>query len=344
MDSVNFNTLVGCPRGVVFLGTFFCHFFFVYYCIMTKDADFSLVVDVLQDIFGEPHNHNDYRGQISFDCPVCSDMKGLDDGDGKGNLEINYMNYVYKCWSCAETENTKGHLNRLVRKYASPRQLKQFKLYTPEDLVKVVDKRDTIVRLPYEFVEFSKSSEGRQMTHKFREAFNYLKSRNITKEMIIKHRMGYCDSGPYENRIIIPSYDNKGYVNFFVARSFLSWTRMKYKNPQADKDSLIWNEHMVDWTKPVYLVEGVFDGLFLDNSIPMLGKFITEHLFMTLYGKAKKVVIVLDGDAWNDTEKLYHRMNAGKLLGKIWVMKLPMDRDIADMQGDLSEFKEIQLD
>jgi|TARA_R110001599_G_C12026157_1_gene639540 hypothetical protein len=119
---------------------------------------------------------------------------------------------------------------------------------------------------------------------------------------------------------------------------------MKYKNPQADKDSLIWNEHMVDWTKPVYLVEGVFDGLFLDNSIPMLGKFITEHLFMTLYGKAKKVVIVLDGDAWNDTEKLYHRMNAGKLLGKIWVMKLPMDRDIADMQGDLSEFKEIQLD
>jgi hypothetical protein len=37
-------------------------------------------------------------------------------------------------------------------------------------------------------------------------------------------------------------------------------------------------------------------------------------------------------------------MNAGKLLGKIWVMKLPMDRDIADMQGDLSEFKEIQLD
>jgi hypothetical protein len=29
-------------------------------------------------------------GQIAFDCPVCSGEKGLIDGDGKGNLEINY--------------------------------------------------------------------------------------------------------------------------------------------------------------------------------------------------------------------------------------------------------------
>ena len=54
-------------------------------------ADLDLIVDVLQDIFGEWKNHNPNSGQISFDCPTCSfDIKGLEGGDGKGNLEINY--------------------------------------------------------------------------------------------------------------------------------------------------------------------------------------------------------------------------------------------------------------
>ena len=49
--------------------------------------DESLVVDILENIFGEPRNHNHGRGQISFDCPVCShEIKGLEKGDGKGPM------------------------------------------------------------------------------------------------------------------------------------------------------------------------------------------------------------------------------------------------------------------
>ena len=51
----------------------------------------ELIVELLTDILGNPKNHYYNKGQISFDCPVCSDMKGLDSGDGKGNLEVNYM-------------------------------------------------------------------------------------------------------------------------------------------------------------------------------------------------------------------------------------------------------------
>ena len=47
---------------------------------------------------------------------------------------------------------------------------------------------------------------------------------------------------------------------------------MKYKNPTAAKDEIIFNESRIDWFKDVYLVEGAFDGFFLDNSIVMLGK------------------------------------------------------------------------
>ena len=98
-------------------------------------------------------------------------------------------------------------------------------------------------------------------------------------------------------------------------------TKMKYKNPESKKEEIIWNEHLIDWDNTIYLVEGVFDSIFLPNSIPMLGKKMSEKLFEKLYNRAKKIVIVLDGDAWQDAENLYHKLNGGRLFGKIWIVK-----------------------
>lgn len=313
--------------------------------MMTQEVDFIPLVDVLQDIFGESRSHNDVRGQITFDCPVCShDIKELDEGDGKGNLEINYKMFVFKCWVCSETHHTHGHLNKLVFKYGNSRQIRDFKLYTPDEFVSRSNITYKKIRLPKEFVSFSDAGYGRKLTHKYKQAYNYLKSRNINDSMIKKFNIGYCDEGMYENRIIIPSYDEYDDINYFVARSYLNYSKRKYMNPQADKETLIWNEHLIDWDKPIYLVEGVFDSIFLENSIPMLGKFITNNLFEKVYDNAKKVTIVLDSDAWSDTEKLYHRLNVGRLMSKVWAIRIEGDSDIADLQGDLSEYEEIQLD
>jgi hypothetical protein len=119
---------------------------------------------------------------------------------------------------------------------------------------------------------------------------------------------------------------------------------MKYKNPDIPKETIIWNEKLVDWSKTVYLVEGAFDSIFLDNSIPMLGKYISDLLFDKVYDKAESVCIVLDGDAWNDAERLYHKINCGRLMGKTYIVKLPMDKDIADLQGNLSDYPQFKLD
>jgi hypothetical protein len=56
------------------------------------------------------------------------------------------------------------------------------------------------------------------------------------------------------------------------------------------------------------------------------------------------ITIILDGDAWDDTEKLYHKINCGKLMGKVYVVKLPKDKDIADLQGNLEGYEEYKLD
>jgi DNA primase len=313
--------------------------------MVTHDVDYSPVVEILEDIFGDHRLHNEYRGQISFDCPVCSyDIKGLDHGDGKGNIEINYKQNVYKCWVCAETHETHGSIYKLVKKYGNPRQYKKFQLLKPDDEDNPFKPTYHRVRLPKEFISFKDASLGLKLTPQFKQAFNYIKKRNITDEMIIKYNIGFCHDGEYSNRIIIPSYDSEDEINYFIARSYLVKTKMKYKNPQVDKESLIWNEHIINWDIPVYIVEGAFDSVFLNNSIPMLGKFMTKKLYNTLYDNAKKVIIVLDGDAWEDAVKLYHKLNCGKLMGKIWIVKLPIDKDIADLEGDLSQYEIKQLD
>jgi hypothetical protein len=76
----------------------------------------------------------------------------------------------------------------------------------------------------------------------------------------------------------------------------------------------------------------------------MLGKFMTDKLFKKLYTNAKKIIIVLDGDAYEDAVKLYHKINCGKLMGKVWIVELPKDKDIADLQGDITKHNIKQID
>lgn len=312
---------------------------------MNKGIEFEPIIEILEDIFGDYKLHSDYKGQISFDCPVCSyDIKQLDHGDGKGNLEINYKRGVYKCWSCAETHDTHGSIYKLVKKYGSPRQNKKFLLLMPEEVdeVKRVYKK---VYLPKEFISFKNVSQGLKLTPQFKQAWNYIKKRNITDEMIEKFNIGFCYTGLYENRIIIPSYDTELMLNYFIARSYLTKTKLKYKNPEVQKEIIIWNEHLINWEERLYIVEGAFDSIFVPNSIPMLGKFMSDNLFKTIYTKAKKdIVIVLDPDAWNDATRLYHKMNCGKLMGRVFIVKLEGNEDIADLKGDLSNYEIKQID
>ena len=71
---------------------------------------------------------------------------------------------------------------------------------------------------------------------------------------------------------------------------------------------------------------------------------MSDLLFDRLYNNANKITIILDGDAWADAEKLYYKLNGGKLFGKIWVAKLPIDKDIAELCGNLNEYKPFQID
>jgi DNA primase len=287
------------------------------------------LVELLEEVLGDHGLHYPNRGQISFNCPVC------DDGRNKHNLEVNYIDNVYKCWACGDSENTHGALGRIFDKYGNKKQKKLYNVLKPETVIKRERKKKTL-KLPESFTLFKDSSPVYPVR---RQAINYLKSRGITDEMIERFGIGFCDKGDHVGRIVIPSYNKKGELNYYIARSWNPTSKAKYKNPEAEKDKIIFWENLIDWKKDVYLVEGAFDGLFLDNPIPMLGKHMSELLFETIYKNAKaNVIICLDGDAWQNAVKLYHELNGGELYQKIKILKLPMDQDVCDLKGHIDPY------
>jgi len=289
----------------------------------------EVIVELLRDILGKERHHYSNKGQISFNCPHC------DEGQNKGNLEINYYKFVYKCWSCAETNNTQGPLGKLIDDLGNKKQKKIFNLLKPEeDEIKEVKKPK--VKLPEGFVKFQDSNPIYPI---YKQAMNYLKGRGITMDIIEKYQIGFCDKGTHSGRIVIPSFDIDGELNYYIARSWDIHSKSKYKNPEAQKDIIIFNENLIDWEKDIFLVEGAFDSIFLDNSIPMLGKHLSQHLFQTLYDKAKSnIIISLDGDAWRSAVKLYNELNGGELYNRIKIVKLPIDKDVCDLKGNINEY------
>jgi hypothetical protein len=165
------------------------------------------------------------------------------------------------------------------------------------------------VSLPDEYIPFS-SIDLDNPDHLV--PYNYLIfDRKINRDLILKHRLGFCLEGKYRNRIIIPSYDKNGMLNYFVARTWIDKYKPSYLNPKIDKSKFIYNEGFINWDAPVYLVEGGFDELsFPVNTIPLLGKVIGEKLFYVLKDKKPEIIIILDPDAINDAIKLYNQLQS----------------------------------
>jgi DNA primase len=286
----------------------------------------ELVVDILCDVLGTIKKHDESKGEIAFDCPTCSEEKGLYDGDGKGNLEVNYHTGVFQCWSCSQVYNTKGTIRKLFKLFGNKTHQKRYELLIPEENYADKKEKEKISGLDKNFISLV-NGNGRE----YSRAIKYLENRNIGEDIIKKFDFHYVIEGEYKGRIVVPSLSLNKEYNYYVTRTFCN-QRPKYLNPEADKNILIFNEGRISWDSTIYLVEGVFDHIVVPNSIPLLGKMVSEHLHEQLQLKCSaNVVICLDDDAWNDTIKLYKKLNSGKLYDRVRVVKMPKGYDLSEM-------------
>lgn len=286
-----------------------------------------LLVDILEGLFGEHRKHNEETGQAAFDCPACSEEKGLTNGDGKGNLEINYNRSMFRCWSCYEVNDMHGPIMKLLKRYGNKKTIHDYLLVKPDANTAVGKEHvEIVVELPEGYKRLSDCTDK---DYKSNQAKQYLYDRGITDEIIDYYDIGYTYIGKYFNRIIIPSYDSDGILNYFIARWFAKeYTKLKYLNPLVEKQEIIFNEWRINLDATIYLVEGATDHIVTPNSIPLLGKFISDVLLDLLQDYATGlIVIVLDDDAWEDAVNLYRKLDFGKLKDRIRIVKCPKDHD-----------------
>ena len=232
----------------------------------------------------------------------------------KRKLQVNIQTQKWHCW----VSNTGGrNLFQLFKRVnASREQFNELVELVGEpkySRVKKQDKKD-LVRLPDEYKPLWNGGDGIVKRH----ALTYMYKRGFTDDDILKHNIGYCDEGKYSNRIIIPSYDSDGQLNFFVGRDFYK-SKLKYLNSFTSKD-VIGFDLFINWDEPIILCEGVFDAMsFKRNAIPLFGKTMSKRLHKKiLEQKVKKVFLALDDDAQLDAMKISEKlMNEGIDVRKI---------------------------
>ncbi len=248
--------------------------------------DYLILLGALENVLGKSQKRA--RDNYAFQCPFCNhkkmklEVKLGTDSEGKNPWE---------CWVCRTRGRT---IKSLLYQLKLPKE-------QAHEVLKFVHKGDTTfytqntsVALPEEFRSINDLSPTSVMGQKLRR---YLSKRGISELDILRYNIGFCDKGEYAGRIVIPSYDENNNLNFFVARTYEdNW--MKYKNPEASKDIIAF-ENQINWSKPIVLVEGVFDAMAVRrNAIPILGKSLPQALLKKIVSAGSEdIYIALDGDA-----------------------------------------------
>jgi hypothetical protein len=163
--------------------------------------------------------------------------------------------------------------------------------------------------------------------------YNYLTERGISEEDIAYYRMGE-GTGLYHGWAIIPSYDQFGRCEYWVARNTDKECERRYDNPQSARKyhvAFLNNALKESGDGSIILCEGVFSAIVAGRSAcASLGKFVTNNQISAMEVAGVRMArLCLDGDAWKETKEL-----ASRLLRRgvyVTIIRMPVEADPADM-------------
>lgn len=228
----------------------------------------------------------------------------------KPKLEINFEannrgEHYWHCWVSNEKGRSiyslfkKMKLNRSYFDDLS-RVVKVEGLYT----FNKIDNAECTLGLPNEFIKLIDTVIIKDVSIKIqlKQAIMYLKNRGVLITDILRYNIGYCPTGKYSGRVVIPSYDANFMLNYFITRTIFDDVGLTYKNPKVNKD-VIGFESMINWDEPITIVEGIFDAISVRyNAIPLFGKTMLPLLKeRILIRKPPMIYVALDTDAIVDS-------------------------------------------
>ena len=262
------------------------------------------LLQLLESVLGKGKSTS--GDNIAFFSPFISHYKP--------KLEININTSsngenVWHCWISDKKGRTISslfkQLNLSKEKFEQLNKIIETSKYRTVNLTDI--KQTVTLQLPAEY----KPLWFKKPTPDYKNAIFYLKNRGITIFDIIKYRIGYCESGEYAGKIIIPSYDATGQLNYFVSRAFYKADSQKHKNPKVSKD-IIGFEMFINWAEPIILCEGAFDAIAVKrNAIPLFGKIIQPALQKKIIEeRVRNIYLCLDADALKNAIQIAERFMA----------------------------------
>lgn len=263
------------------------------------------VVNILDSVLGPGKTFA--KGEHYYFCPFCQHYKP--------KLAVNAAKGFWQCWKCGERGRSLiGLLRKLHADKADIQELAN--LLQQEIPAPTEEEPETILTLPKEYHPLWEPSS----LLSYRLAINYLKRRNVSRDDILRFQIGYCATGPYGGRIIIPSFDTDGKLNYFISRAYEE-SSLNYLNPPTSKN-VVGFESQINWKYPIVLVEGFFDAMATKrNAIPLIGKTLSKKLRQKIIHEGvQDIYLALDDDALKDTIKIAeHFMKEGI---NVWVIEL----------------------
>lgn len=264
---------------------------------------------------------------IAFSCPNCKSDKA------KKKLAIKIDTGQWHCWVCEIKGKT---IPSLLRKYARPMYPEWLQTFENRDVRNIyVDDNvpaKEALELPdgLNIDELNRSSDPDAMA-----ILTYLYKRGIDEDVAYRYRLSGITTGRYRRRVLIPSFDGAGELNYWTARSIDKDTRLRYVNPKIDRKSIIFNEVDIDWKKEITLVEGPFDLMKAgNNAVCLLGSTLPYDslLFKRIIENKTDVIIALDSDAIVKSHKIaktLYQYNIG-----VKFIELKGSEDIGDMNAN----------
>jgi DNA primase len=252
------------------------------------------------------------KGDVAYYCPICKHKNA--------KLMVNVKTGNYNCFTCHPKTTGKTPVS-LLKKIGSPSEaIIEMKGYFVNDTTLIKAEEEVkLVHLPKEFINLIDTSDT---CLEKRQAITYLKKRGVSSIDIVKYNIGYCKTGRYRNKVIIPSYNSNGRLNYFIARSFEKEPKLKIDSPECKKSELIGFEYYINWNTPVILCEGIFDAMAIKrNAIPLFGKTISKALMIKLLqSDVETVYLALDDDAIR--ESIDHAQKLLDLGKEVYIIKL----------------------
>lgn len=285
----------------------------------------SKKIAFLSQVFGTCVLGNDSLN-VATCCPnpKCSTYGN----SAKKKLVIKIDTDQFQCWSC----DLKGrNLSYLLKRYF-PRHLHEYQSKFANKNVKAIEiaQEEIVVTIPENFILLAANLTS--LDPDIRSTVKYLYSRGLTNRDLWYFRFGTCARGRYRRRAIMPSFNEDGELNYFVARTIDNQNKMKYMNAKVPKKNIIFNEINIDWKSELTLVEGPFDLTKCnDNATCLLGSHFSEEyeLFQKIIKHKTPVLLALDPDMKLKTQEYAKKLSAYGI--RVRVLDLGRFSDVGEM-------------